>query len=321
MNCFKCGNAKAIINDIKKAGQKLGRNDNQVYIEVYDQNPKQSFQSLIEAKNRPIMLPTSSLDLTEGLYAQSPKGNIIIPNHTDASAICRVDRTENKDLKSKIEDYKQIVGKYKKTMQAMDEKNTDLNKDLEKKFEELVHMNVEVDKSRAEVKASQEKMREYDKEFIAFTKQIELLKISLEKKEDRILELHVMNSKYEDIIATNTAQITTLNDQLKSSNETFGKLEAALNDIKMMYTSKCQEVSELTGTVNQLKYHNQELKTSLDMFQGKYDEVKSQLDSNTLKLIDLNSIIQKFSETENRLKSEIIEKDQTIEELKRMFPE
>lgn len=321
MNCFKCGNAKAIINDIKKAGQKIGRNDNQVYIEVYDQNPKHSFQSLIDARNKPQRLPTSSLDLTEGLYAQSPKGNIIIPNNTDPSTVCRVERSENKDLKSKIEDYKQIVGKYKKTMQAMDEKNTDLNKDLEKKFEELVQKNVEIEKCRAEVKANQEKMREYDREFIAFTKQIELLKISLDKKEDRILELHVMNSKYEDIIATNTAQITALHEQLKASNETFAKLEAASNDIKMMYTSKCQEVSELTGTVNQLKYQNQEFKTSLDMFQGKYDEVKSQLDSNTLKLIDLNSIIQKFSETENKLKSEIIEKDKTIEELKRMFPE
>lgn len=320
MNCFKCGNAKQIINDIKRASNNLKRNDNQVYIEVYDQNPKQTFQTLVEARNKPMRLPTSSFDLTDGV-AQSPKGNIIIPNNTEVNNNCRYERSENKDLKSKIEDYKQIVGKYKKTMQAMDEKNKEMSKEIEKQFEELVQKNVEIEKCKTEVKASLEKVKEYEKEFIAFTKQIELLKISLDKKEDRILELHVQNSKYEDMIANNTAQITALHEQLKTSNETFGKLETALNDIKMMYTSKCQEVTELTGTVNQLRYQNQDLKTNFDVFQGKYDEVKSQLESNNAKLIDLNSIIQKSSDTENKLKLEILQKDQTIEELKRMFPE
>lgn len=318
--CFKCGNAKAIIKDIKKAGQNLGRNDNQVYIEVYDQNSKHSFQSLIDAKNKPFRLPTSSLDLTDGVQG-SPKGNIIIPNHNDSNGACRIERSENKDLKSKIEDYKQIIGKYKKTMQAMDVKNMDIAKEMEKQFEELVHKNVEIEKTRAEIKASQEKVREVEKEFIAFTKQIELLKISLDKKEHRILELHVQNSKYEDTLVEKNAQITVLTDQLKNSNETFTKLEAAMNDIKIMYTSKCQEVAELTGTVNQLKYQNQELKTDFDINHGKYEEVKLQLEENNVKLLDLNTIVKKLYENEEKLRLQLIEKDQTIEELKRMFPE
>jgi chromosome segregation ATPase len=283
--CFKCPNSKTIISDIQKGGLNLDttiRKPNQVYIEVY--------QSADKKQN-----------------SDSPTG-IMIPNSSSPDFRRSTEIVpREKELLSKIEDYKQTINKYKKTMQTMDKKNEENEAELKKQLEQIVNHNMEVEKYKTKAKEAHDKVKEYEKEHIAMCKQVELMKISLEKKDERIIELHVLTSKGDDASAEKTAHITALQEQLSVANETFKKLESSMSDITRMYQQKCQECNELLATVNQLRFSNEELKSSANVYQGKYESMRDQLNDYNSKIADLNSVIK--------------ESNKTIEDLKKMFPE
>lgn len=294
MVCFKFRKDN-VIQQMHKGlkDMQVRKKGNQVYIEVYKPN---DFEAIAESR---VSEKRQNSDSLTGIILQNSSSQDLTKRNSDVS--------KEKELSSKIEDYKQIISKYKKTMQAMDKKNQENEEELKKYIEQVVTHNLEIQKCKDEVKEAKHKVKEYEREHIAMTKQVELMKISLDKKEQRIIELHIQTSKGEDTITEKTAQITALQEQLKQVNETFEKLQISINDLSRMYQSKSQENVELLATVNQFKYANEELKSSNSIFQGRYEGVKEQIDGYLNKISILNGVIE--------------EKNKTIEELKNMFPE
>lgn len=346
MKCFGCPNSKKIIHHIQKADKDVN-GDNQVYIEVYHQKPQQEFQNIVQSRKQDKSIHDSNSNSPTGVMiplSEFKKNNSVgdVRTSLENNVLLR----NEKELLSKIEDYKQIVLKYKKTMHSMNETNEKQAVEIQKYLEQIVGHNVEIDKFKNEVKIAKEKVKEYEKESIALNKQMELLKISLDKKEARIIELHVDSSKCADISFEKSTQITALQNQLSQTNETFQKLQTSLNDITQLYNNKKQECNDLTAKVNQMTFTNQEIKTAYNVLQGKYDEIKSQIETKNDKMTDLNDIIKthkteiasyqdeinKYKQLYENLKQEfnikIVEKDasimrtlETVEQLKRMFPE
>jgi chromosome segregation ATPase len=318
--CFKCPNYKNIIKDISDAGNRLDDNNskvkgNQVYIEVYRQQPEKQFEAIVEARltdsnGSPRVQPGFKKSIDGGFPRPGSDQNIIISNDTNRQLAQR----PPSELLSKIEDYKQIIGKYKKTIQTMDKTNKEQEEEIRKQLEIIVNHNMEIEKYKEETRSCKNRVKEYEKESIAIKKELELMKISLEKKDHRIIELHVQTSKYEDTHNEQTAQITALNERLNESLDTFQRLQASLQDIKQVYHNKIQECSDLTATVNQLSFTKEELQTSLHVLQGKYDELKEQMEAKNKSISDLNVALAGITAKHDKALSE-------IEELKKMFPE
>lgn len=299
---MKKPNVKEIISDIyNSAGllshaptvsnEKNTRNDtkdSQVYIEVYQQ------------KKPDLLGSHQSLE--------------VLNNNHDKDIIVKSER----ELLSQIEDYKQIIGRYKKTIRAMHDMNQQLDSEVKKHIEQYKV----VEQYKAEIAALQEKITSHNNVVAELKHQISLMNISLESKDKRIIELHVSNSKYEDIIKENTTKMHGLQEQLDSTSASFNNVQASLTDMKKLFSSKCEECVNLNNNLIATSCSNNELKSNMDLLKGKYDEVQSQLEQKNLKIIDLNVMISELTKNKDQEKHmETTASAQELDAYKLMFEE
>jgi len=337
MDCFKKSSVTEIISSINQAGSQLPTNtpkkNNQVYIEVYEQDTKQyskDFQRSID---------TNIISVSKPLLTTN--GSISDPNNSPKQLVSQdiIIKHENnriKELLSRIEDYKQIVGRYKKTIQAMHKTNLEIEDEVKKHVEKIVNHNMEISKLKFTTKEAQDKMKEIELSKIELLQRINILNISIEGKDKRIIDLHVNSSKLDELLEDKTNLAKNLQEQIDSTNDTFLKLQSSINNIKKLYGEKCEECISLNNKLSQVTFNNQGLKTNFDMLQGKYNEVEKQLENKSNKIIDLNLMIRDltlntdketnmskkiYDELKIDMENKLNEKNIEIEELKKMFPE
>uniref|UniRef100_A0A6C0LYJ8 Uncharacterized protein n=1 Tax=viral metagenome TaxID=1070528 RepID=A0A6C0LYJ8_9ZZZZ len=337
MDCFKKSSVTEIISSINQAGSQLPANtpkkNNQVYIEVYEQDTKQyskDFQRSID---------TNIISVSKPLLTTN--GSISDPNNSPKQLVSQdiIIKHENnriKELLSRIEDYKQIVGRYKKTIQAMHKTNLEIEDEVKKHVEKIVNHNMEISKLKFTTKEAQDKMKEIELSKIELLQRINILNISIEGKDKRIIDLHVNSSKLDELLEDKTNLAKNLQEQIDSTNDIFLKLQTSVNDIKKLYGEKCEECIDLNNKLTHSTFSNQGLKTNFDMLQGKYNEIEKQLENKSNKIIDLNLMIKDltfntdketnmskkiYDELKIDMDNKLNEKNIEIEELKKMFPE